>query len=111
MGHADHEISAAFSRFDRDGNQILDEDEQERMKIELEEKRVCVIVDTVWLHLQDKCDTFMQFFDFFFSLTSVKYRQSCVFMMVFSFFVRMLFALNSTILEWITGKNYWRSLP
>lgn len=44
MGHADHEISAAFSRFDRDGNQILDEDEQERMKIELEEKRVCVII-------------------------------------------------------------------
>ncbi|XP_073338526.1 polycystin-2-like protein 1 [Pagrus major] len=39
MGHADHEISAAFARFDRDGNQILDEDEQERMKIELEEKR------------------------------------------------------------------------
>ncbi|XP_053292115.1 polycystic kidney disease 2-like 1 protein [Pleuronectes platessa] len=39
MGHADHEISAAFSRFDCDGNQILDEDEQERMKIELEEKR------------------------------------------------------------------------
>ncbi|XP_049456856.1 polycystic kidney disease 2-like 1 protein [Epinephelus fuscoguttatus] len=39
MGHADHEISAAFSRFDRDGNQILDEGEQERMKIELEEKR------------------------------------------------------------------------
>ncbi|XP_071402027.1 polycystin-2-like protein 1 [Centroberyx affinis] len=39
MGHADHEISAAFSRFDRDGNQILDQEEQERMKIELEEKR------------------------------------------------------------------------
>ncbi|XP_056251997.1 polycystic kidney disease 2-like 1 protein [Seriola aureovittata] len=39
MGHADHEISAAFSRFDNDGNQILDEDEQQRMKIELEEKR------------------------------------------------------------------------
>ncbi|KAJ0004973.1 hypothetical protein NQD34_011187, partial [Periophthalmus magnuspinnatus] len=39
MGHADHEISAAFSQFDRDGNQILDEDEQERMKKELEEKR------------------------------------------------------------------------
>lgn len=42
MGHADHEISAAFSRFDRDGNQILDEDEQNRMKMELEEKRVCM---------------------------------------------------------------------
>lgn len=42
MGHADHEISAAFSQFDRDGNQILDEDEQNRMKIELEEKRVCM---------------------------------------------------------------------
>ncbi|KAK7901704.1 hypothetical protein WMY93_018473 [Mugilogobius chulae] len=39
MGHADHEISAAFSQFDRDGNQILDEHEQERMKKELEEKR------------------------------------------------------------------------
>uniref|UniRef100_A0A667XTS1 Polycystin 2 like 1, transient receptor potential cation channel n=1 Tax=Myripristis murdjan TaxID=586833 RepID=A0A667XTS1_9TELE len=39
MGHADHEISAAFSHFDRDGNQILDREEQERMKIELEEKR------------------------------------------------------------------------
>jgi len=40
MGHADHEISAAFSQFDRDGNQILDADEQQRMKMELEEKRV-----------------------------------------------------------------------
>uniref|UniRef100_A0A672GSW8 Polycystic kidney disease 2-like 1 n=1 Tax=Salarias fasciatus TaxID=181472 RepID=A0A672GSW8_SALFA len=39
LGHADHEISAAFSKFDRDGNQVLDEEEQERMKIELEEKR------------------------------------------------------------------------
>ncbi|XP_053188741.1 polycystic kidney disease 2-like 1 protein [Scomber japonicus] len=39
MGHADHEISAAFSRFDCDGNQILDQDEQDRMKTELEEKR------------------------------------------------------------------------
>ncbi|XP_072246403.1 polycystin-2-like protein 1 [Leuresthes tenuis] len=39
MGHADHEISAAFSQFDRDGNQILDVDEQQRMKMELEEKR------------------------------------------------------------------------
>ncbi|XP_056147434.1 polycystic kidney disease 2-like 1 protein [Lampris incognitus] len=39
MGHADHEISAAFSQFDCDGNQILDQDEQEKMKIELEEKR------------------------------------------------------------------------
>lgn len=44
MGHADHEISAAFSQFDRDGNHILDEAEQEKMKIELEEKRVCVSI-------------------------------------------------------------------
>lgn len=40
MGHADHEISEAFSMFDRDGNQILDEEEQKRMKSDLEEKRV-----------------------------------------------------------------------
>ncbi|XP_026079715.1 LOW QUALITY PROTEIN: polycystic kidney disease 2-like 1 protein [Carassius auratus] len=39
MGHADHEISAAFSRFDQDGNQTLDKQEQERMKQDLEEKR------------------------------------------------------------------------
>ncbi|KAF7666868.1 hypothetical protein LDENG_00089920 [Lucifuga dentata] len=39
LGHADHEISAAFSKFDQDGNQILDQDEQEKMKMELEEKR------------------------------------------------------------------------
>ncbi|CAG04723.1 unnamed protein product, partial [Tetraodon nigroviridis] len=39
MGHADHEISEAFSRFDRDGNQILDEEEQKRMKSDLEEKK------------------------------------------------------------------------
>ncbi|MEQ2236306.1 Polycystic kidney disease 2-like 1 protein [Ilyodon furcidens] len=42
MGHADNEISAAFSQFDRDGNQVLDADEQMRMKIELEEKRDAV---------------------------------------------------------------------
>uniref|UniRef100_A0A8C9RMB8 Polycystin 2 like 1, transient receptor potential cation channel n=1 Tax=Scleropages formosus TaxID=113540 RepID=A0A8C9RMB8_SCLFO len=39
MGHADHEISATFSRFDQDGNHVLDEEEQNRMKKELEEKR------------------------------------------------------------------------
>ncbi|XP_028324033.1 polycystic kidney disease 2-like 1 protein [Gouania willdenowi] len=39
LGHADHEISEAFSKFDSDGNQVLDQDEQERMKMELKEKR------------------------------------------------------------------------
>nr|XP_033799607.1 polycystic kidney disease 2-like 1 protein [Geotrypetes seraphini] len=42
MGHADHEITAAFSKFDHDGNQILDEEEQNRMRHELEEKRVAL---------------------------------------------------------------------
>lgn len=42
LGHADHEITAAFSRFDHDGNQILDEEEQQRMKQDLEEKRVAL---------------------------------------------------------------------
>ncbi|XP_068574232.1 polycystin-2-like protein 1 [Cebidichthys violaceus] len=52
MGHADHEISAAFSRFDHDGNQILDEDEQEKMKIELEEKRdaLCAELNNLGMH-------------------------------------------------------------
>nr|XP_695404.3 polycystic kidney disease 2-like 1 protein [Danio rerio] len=39
MGHSDREISAAFSKFDQDGNQTLDKQEQENMKQELEEKR------------------------------------------------------------------------
>ncbi|XP_022540398.1 polycystic kidney disease 2-like 1 protein isoform X2 [Astyanax mexicanus] len=45
MGHADHEISAAFSKFDYDGNQILDKEEQETMKQELEEKRDALSVE------------------------------------------------------------------
>lgn len=40
MGHSDHEISATFSTFDQDGNHVLDEEEQRRMKQELEAKRV-----------------------------------------------------------------------
>lgn len=40
MGHDDHDISEAFSKYDQDGNQILDREEQERMKQELESKRV-----------------------------------------------------------------------
>ncbi|PKU33984.1 polycystic kidney disease 2-like 1 hypothetical protein [Limosa lapponica baueri] len=42
LGHADHEITAAFSRFDRDGNRILDEEEQQQMKHDLEAKRVAL---------------------------------------------------------------------
>uniref|UniRef100_A0A8B9HAG1 Polycystin 2 like 1, transient receptor potential cation channel n=1 Tax=Astyanax mexicanus TaxID=7994 RepID=A0A8B9HAG1_ASTMX len=47
MGHADHEISAAFSKFDYDGNQILDKEEQETMKQELEEKRDALTMHTL----------------------------------------------------------------
>ncbi|KAF2979646.1 hypothetical protein EK904_003001 [Melospiza melodia maxima] len=42
LGHADHEITAAFSRFDKDGNRILDEEEQQQMKHDLEAKRVAL---------------------------------------------------------------------
>ncbi|NWX66897.1 PK2L1 protein, partial [Promerops cafer] len=42
LGHADHEITAAFSRFDKDGNRILDEEEQQQMKCDLEAKRVAL---------------------------------------------------------------------
>uniref|UniRef100_A0A8C8SVD9 Polycystin 2 like 1, transient receptor potential cation channel n=1 Tax=Pelusios castaneus TaxID=367368 RepID=A0A8C8SVD9_9SAUR len=45
LGHADHEITAAFSRFDKDGNQILDEEEQKRMRRDLEEKRVALTAE------------------------------------------------------------------
>lgn len=40
MGHDDHEITIAFSRFDQDGNRVLDEEEQKQMRSILEEKRV-----------------------------------------------------------------------
>ncbi|MGH0167524.1 UNVERIFIED_CONTAM: hypothetical protein FKN15_053035, partial [Acipenser sinensis] len=39
MGHSDHEISEAFTRFDHDGNLILDKEEQNRMISDLEEKK------------------------------------------------------------------------
>ncbi|KAM4704443.1 polycystin-2-like protein 1 [Rhinophrynus dorsalis] len=42
MGHDDHEITAAFSNFDQDGNRILDEEEQKRMRQILEERRVAL---------------------------------------------------------------------
>nr|XP_034376223.1 polycystic kidney disease 2-like 1 protein [Arvicanthis niloticus] len=40
LGHEEHEITAAFSRFDQDGDHILDEEEQEQMQQGLEEERV-----------------------------------------------------------------------
>ncbi|XP_072595869.1 polycystin-2-like protein 1 isoform X3 [Vulpes vulpes] len=45
LGHAEHEITeltAAFTRFDQDGNHILDKKEQEQMQQDLEEKRVAL---------------------------------------------------------------------
>uniref|UniRef100_F1S8V0 Polycystin-2-like protein 1 n=1 Tax=Sus scrofa TaxID=9823 RepID=F1S8V0_PIG len=45
LGHTEHEImelTAAFTRFDQDGNRILDEKEQEQMQQDLEEKRVAL---------------------------------------------------------------------
>ena len=40
MGHADFEIEALFSKFDVDGDRILNEEEVGRMKEELEEDEV-----------------------------------------------------------------------
>ncbi|KAL0616351.1 Polycystic kidney disease 2-like 1 protein [Plecturocebus cupreus] len=45
LGHAEHEITeltATFTKFDRDGNRILDEKEQEQMRQDLEEERVAL---------------------------------------------------------------------
>ncbi|XP_012873128.1 PREDICTED: polycystic kidney disease 2-like 1 protein [Dipodomys ordii] len=45
LGHEEHEITeltAAFTRFDQDGNHILDEKEQEQMRQDLEEERVAL---------------------------------------------------------------------
>ncbi|XP_048663097.1 polycystic kidney disease 2-like 1 protein isoform X2 [Marmota marmota marmota] len=45
LGHAEHEITeltAAFAKFDQDGNHILDENEQEQMRQDLEEERVAL---------------------------------------------------------------------
>lgn len=47
LGHAEREISelsAAFTRFDRDGDRILDEEEQAQMRQGLEEERVSRMV-------------------------------------------------------------------
>ncbi|XP_008500272.2 polycystic kidney disease 2-like 1 protein [Calypte anna] len=42
LGHAEHEITAAFSTFDKDGNHILDAEEQQQMKHDLEAKTVAL---------------------------------------------------------------------
>ncbi|XP_067858771.1 polycystin-2-like protein 1 [Heptranchias perlo] len=42
MGHSDQEINDTFSRFDCDDNKILDEQEQMRMRNELEEKKIAL---------------------------------------------------------------------
>ncbi|XP_032986634.1 polycystic kidney disease 2-like 1 protein isoform X2 [Rhinolophus ferrumequinum] len=45
LGHAEHEITeltAAFTKFDQDGNRVLDEKEQEQMRQDLEEERVAL---------------------------------------------------------------------
>ncbi|KAM9379950.1 polycystin-2-like protein 1 [Phaethornis superciliosus] len=42
LGHADHEITEAFSTFDKDGNHILDAEEQQQMKHDLEAKTVAL---------------------------------------------------------------------
>lgn len=40
LGHEEHEITAAFTRFDQDGDHVLDQEEQEQMRRGLEEERV-----------------------------------------------------------------------
>uniref|UniRef100_UPI00398F2334 polycystin-2-like protein 1 n=1 Tax=Pristiophorus japonicus TaxID=55135 RepID=UPI00398F2334 len=42
LGHTDQEIEDTFSRFDCDDNKILDEEEQIRMRNELEEKKIAL---------------------------------------------------------------------
>ncbi|XP_029425540.1 polycystic kidney disease 2-like 1 protein [Nannospalax galili] len=49
LGQAEHEISeltAAFTRFDQDGNHILDEKEQEQMQQDLKEEKVALNAET-----------------------------------------------------------------
>lgn len=88
MGHADHEISEAFSKFDHDRNQILDEEEQKRMKSALEDKRVRA-------RLQERTYT-------------RQWRSStCVFMMRFVFCVQD--ALSAEINN--LGGNYKNDSP
>lgn len=89
MGHADHEISEAFSKFDHDGNQILDEEEQKRMKSELEEKKVRA-------HLQKRI-----------YMRQRRMSSSCVFMMFILFYVQD--ALSAEINN--LGVNYGNHLP
>ena len=89
MGHADHEITAAFSRFDYDGNQVLDREEQERMKAELEEKRVCT-----WFSI----NTYPMANGF----NCTREVTSLIF--CFCMFLRRLSALNSTSSGWSTIK-------
>uniref|UniRef100_A0A8C5KFV2 Polycystin-2-like protein 1 n=1 Tax=Jaculus jaculus TaxID=51337 RepID=A0A8C5KFV2_JACJA len=45
LGHAEHDLMAAFTRFDQDGNHVLDKKEQEQMRQTLEEERVALNIE------------------------------------------------------------------
>ncbi|XP_072334894.1 polycystin-2-like protein 1 [Scyliorhinus torazame] len=63
LGHSDQEIKDTFSRFDSDDNKILDEEEQMKMRNELEEKKVALNAEIENLGRNFGCPDSSQTFD------------------------------------------------
>ncbi|MBN3295903.1 PK2L1 protein, partial [Amia calva] len=97
MGHDDHEISAAFTKFDHDGNQILDEEEQNRMKRELEEKRVALNAEIEHLGRNYTHDTGHQSMEFTDVKNSNSNNTTGVAQEVFQMMVRRVLQLEHSV--------------
>ena len=61
-GYGDQEIEAAFAKYDVDGDQVLDEEEQRKMQDDLERQRVNFNVSQFFLHFL-LVFTFLQYTD------------------------------------------------
>ena len=48
-GYADGEIEALFSKYDLDGDRVLDEDEQKKLQADLEEQKVYCYDYKLWM--------------------------------------------------------------
>ncbi|XP_072095929.1 polycystin-2-like protein 1 [Mobula birostris] len=65
LGHSDQEINDTFARYDHDDNKVLDEEEQMKMRNELEEKKIALNAEIAKLGKNmDKSSVFNRSADF-----------------------------------------------
>ncbi|XP_078421465.1 polycystin-2-like protein 1 [Cetorhinus maximus] len=76
LGHSDQEIKDTFSKFDSDDNKVLDEEEQMRMRNELEEKKIALNTEMENMGRNFGCPDSSQTFDYVKNNSNVKLNNS-----------------------------------